>query len=127
MKRLFGIRGAVCAENTVASIMNETAALCRRIFTENAIFAEDIVSMQFTMTRDLDEMNPCAALRKSDVGIDTSKIPLFCAQEASIKGGLEKVIRVLVTAYLEEEATPKNIYIDGAEVLRLDFAKSLSI
>ena len=123
MKKVFGIRGACCAENTAESITNETVALCRRIFLENALSPEDIVSIQFTLTRDLDEMNPCSALRKNDVGLDTSRIPLFCAQEAYIKGGLEKVIRILITAYLDEGKTPKNCYIDGADVLRPEFSR----
>lgn len=59
-------------------------------FFRNSLSAADIVSVQFTLTRDLDVFNPCAALRANDVGIDTSHIPLFCSQEAYIKGGLEK-------------------------------------
>ena len=107
MKRLFGIRGAVCAENTKESISLQTAEMCRKLFSENSLSAADIVSVQFTLTRDLDVFNPCAALRANDVGIDTSRIPLFCSQEA----------------YMDENAVPSPVYMGGAEVLRPDFCK----
>lgn len=97
--------------------------MCRALFEKNTLDSEDIVSVQFSLTRDLDEMNPCAAMRKYDVGIDTSHIPLFCTQEAYIKGGLEKVIRIMVTAYMEGDSVPVPIYMNGAEKLRPDFCQ----
>ena len=79
--------------------------------------------MHFTLTNDLDEANPCAALRREYKGIDVSKAALFCSQEAFVKGSLKKVIRLLLTAYLEEGSEVHNVYINGAEVLRPDFSK----
>lgn len=123
MKRLYAIRGAVCAENTKESISLATVDMCSQIFTLNGVKSDDIVSMHFTLTKDLDEANPCAALRRDYKGIDVSKVPLFCSQEAYIKGGLEKVIRLLLTVYLEEGSEPKNVYLGGAECLRPDFCR----
>ncbi len=123
MKRLYAIRGAACAENNADSITESTLKMCSAIFTKNKINENDIVSIQFTLTKDLDAKNPCAALRKGYSEIDISKIPLFCSQEAFIQGGLEKVIRVLITVYLEENSKIENVYINGAEVLRPDFCK----
>ncbi len=122
-KRIFGIRGAVCAENTQESIKKNVGEMCRLIFKENNLQPDDIVSVHFTMTPDLDCMNAAAALRKSDVGIDTSSLALFVSQEASIAGMLPKVVRVLVTAYLPAENKPLHVYINGAEKLRPDFSK----
>lgn len=123
MKRLFAIRGAACAENTKNSITQETLKMCKLIFQENSINEKDVVSMHFTLTKDLDQMNPCAAFRNGEKDFDTSEIPLFCSQEAFIQGGLEKVIRLMITVYMEEGTKPKNIYINGAEKLRPDFLK----
>ena len=120
MKRLYGIRGAVTAENTKESISEKTVEMCALLFKENNLKPEDFVSLQFTLTNDLDEMNPCAALRRSYKEMDVSKIPLFCSQEAYIKGALEKVVRVLATVYMEEGSVPQNVYLDGAAVLRPD-------
>lgn len=125
MKRLYGIRGAITAENNKESITKKTVEMCSLIFNENKLLPEDFVSMHFTLTKDLDEMNPCAALRKSYKGIDVSRIPLFCSQEAYIKGGLEKVIRVLITVYMEDGSVPQNVYLGGAAVLRPDLKDRL--
>ncbi|HAZ97323.1 chorismate mutase [uncultured Treponema sp.] len=122
-KRIFGIRGAVCAENTPESIKENVGEMCHLIFKENNLQPDDIVSVHFTMTQDLKCMNAAAALRKSDVGIDTSLLALFVSQEASIDGMLPRAIRVLVTAYLPAEKNPVHVYINGAEKLRPDFSK----
>lgn len=120
MKRLYGIRGAVTAENTKESISEKTVEMCSLIFKENNLKPEDFVSLQFTLTNDLDEMNPCAALRRFYKEMDVSRIPLFCSQEAYVKGELEKVVRVLATVYMEEGSVPQNVYLGGASVLRPD-------
>ena len=122
-KRIFGIRGAVCAENTPESIKENVGEMCRLIFKENNLHPDDIVSVHFTMTQDLSCMNAAAALRKSEVGIDTSMLALFVSQEASIDGMLPSVVRVLITAYLPAEKKPVHVYINGAEILRPDFSK----
>lgn len=122
--RLYGIRGATGAENTKESIMKNVVEMCSKIFKENNVKSENIVSIQFTITNDLDEMNPAAALRRGgDSGIDVSNVPLFCSQEPVIKASPEKMIRILVTAYLEENSEVKHVYINGGEKLRPDFAK----
>ncbi|MCQ2248645.1 MAG: chorismate mutase [Treponema sp.] len=123
MKRLYSIRGAVCAENTRESILKNVGDMCRELFRENSVKAEDLVNIQFSMTRDLDVMNPCFALRKSDVGVDTSNVALFGVQEAEIVGMLPKCIRVMVTLYLEEGTVLRHVYMNGAEVLRPDFKR----
>ncbi|MCR5495453.1 MAG: chorismate mutase [Treponema sp.] len=120
MKRLYGIRGAITCENTKESISEKTLEMCSLLLSENKLQPEDFVSMQFTLTKDLDEMNPCAAFRRLYKEADVSCIPLFCSQEAYIKGGLEKVIRVLATVYMEEGSVPQNVYLGGASLLRPD-------
>lgn len=123
MKRLYAIRGAVCAENSKKSISDATVRMCSEIFAKNKISSDDIVSMHFTLTKDLNKANPCAVLRKDYKGIDVSRVPLFCSQEAYVRGGLKKVIRLLLSVYLEENSVPEHVYLGGAEVLRPDFCK----
>ena len=69
-KRIFSIRGATRAENSRESILQNIESLCKEIFEKNNVLAEDLVSIMFTQTRDLDELNPCYALRHGEVGID---------------------------------------------------------
>ena len=121
--KLFGIRGATGAENTRESITENVIEMCSKIFAENKVQPENIVSIQFTLTKDLTTMNPAAALRRGgNCGIDVSAVPLFCSQEPEIDSSPEKMIRILVTAYLPSDSNIKHIYINGGEKLRPDFA-----
>ncbi len=138
-KRLYGVRGATGAENTKESISKNVCEMCLEIVKKNNLRAEDIVSIQFTQTGDLDEMNPAAALRKGQSEFDFSSVPLFCSQEPNIKNSPEKMVRVLFTAYFDFDEDKdesdkdgktgsgnakkiKHVYINGGEKLRPDFA-----
>ena len=121
--RLFCIRGAVCTENNADSIIQNVEQLFKELLLKNKLSsARDIVSIQFTVTADIDELNPAAALRKGNIGLDTSHIPLFCAQEPVMKKSLPRVIRTLVTVYLPEDSTVQSVYLNGTQVLRPDLA-----
>ena len=121
--RLFGIRGATGAENTKESVISNVGQMFSQLAEENNLKSEDIVSIQFTITADLNQMNPAAALRRGNPPIDVSRVPLFCSQEPEIEGSPEKMIRVLITTYLEDDAKVVPVYINGGEKLRPDFAK----
>ncbi|WP_318677160.1 chorismate mutase [Treponema sp.] len=125
MERLSAVRGAVTAENTKESIQSQTVRVVKEIIEANNLKLEDFVTIQFSLTKDLDVLNPATALRlgKDDLPYDLSSVPLFCTQEAYIQGGLEKVIRVLITGYFGEQKSLKFAYLDGAKVLRTDLVK----
>lgn len=125
MERLSAVRGAVTAENTKESIQSQTVRVVKEIIEANNLKLEDFVTIQFSLTKDLDVLNPATALRlgKDDLPYDLSSVPLFCTQEAYIRGGLEKVIRVLITGYFGEQKSLKFAYLDGAKVLRTDLVK----
>jgi len=122
-QRLFAIRGATGAENNSESIIKNVCEMCLKLFAENKLVQKDFVSIQFTITEDLNVMNPAMALRKGQNEFDVSQIPLFCSQEAKVVGSPEKMVRVLVTAYMDENAKPVHVYINGGEKLRPDFAR----
>ena len=124
-KILTALRGAVCVENTAESITENVCLMCRELFTLNNIKAEDIVSLQFTITDDITVLNPATALRKGNPGLDVSQVPLFCAQEAKIDGGMPLVVRALLTAYTDESAGRQNVYLNGAENLRPDLSAKI--
>ena len=124
-KRLAAFRGAVCVENTQQSITEDVCLMCNKLFVENKLSAEDIVSLQFTVTKDITVLNPATALRKGKVDIDVTQIPLFCSQEAEIEGGMKLVVRALLHAYVEEGHERKNFYLNGAEKLRPDLGGKL--
>lgn len=125
MERLSAVRGAITAENTKESIQSQTVRVVKEIIEANNLKLEDFVTIQFSLTKDLDVLNPATALRlgKDDLPYDLSSVPLFCTQEAYIQGGLDKVIRVLITGYFGEQKSLKFAYLDGAKVLRTDLVK----
>lgn len=122
-KKLIAIRGAVCSENTKEDITENVCTLFNQIVTLNELNADDIVSVQFTLTKELTVLNPATALRLGKTAIETSQLALFCSQEAYIEGGMKNVVRVLITAYAPENVKKQNVYLNGAENLRPDFSK----
>lgn len=116
--RLYGIRGAICTQDTVDDIVKNTSLLYSTILEKNKINETDIVSIQFTTTPDLTKLNPAAALRKSGYASD---VPLFCSLEPVFENSLKNVIRCLILAYSQEKG--KSVYLNGAEVLRPDLNK----
>ncbi len=123
-KRVTAFRGAVCVENTEKSITDNVCLMCRELFSRNSIKAEDIISLQFSITDDITVLNPATALRRGDCGLDIKDAALFCCQEAKIDGGMKYVVRLLLTAYFEGgNEKRQNVYLNGAEKLRPDFSK----
>jgi len=117
--RLYAVRGAVCCENTAESILERVPELYRDLLDRNQIHETDIVSVQFTVTNDLDACNPATALRRAGLA---ASVPLFASAEPYIKGYLPFVIRLLITFY--GTTTPVSSYLHGAEVLRPDLCPS---
>ena len=122
-KRLFAVRGAVCTENTKEDITKNVCDMFNQIVEQNGFLAEDIVSVQFSITKEITVLNPATALRIGKTSVKTSELALFCTQEAYIEGGLENVVRVLVTSYAPQNLLKRNVYLNGAEKLRPDFSK----
>lgn len=120
-KKLFALRGATQCLNQEEDITAQVSALYDELLEGNRLAEEDIVSLIFSVTGDLDAQNPAAALRRSGRGGD---LALFALQEAAVSGGLERTIRVLIHGYLPEGAIPRHIYRNGAEVLRPDRSNS---
>ena len=124
-KRVFAFRGAVCVENTEESITDNVCHLCNELFAHNRLEADDVISLQFSITDDITVLNPATALRRGKTNFDSSQIPLFCTQEAKIDGGMKLVIRVLLTAYADSDIERHNIYLNGAEKLRPDWGAKI--
>ena len=124
MKIVRALRGAVCCENTKESITDNVCRMCNELILQNELNASDIISIQFSITNDLTVLNPATALRKGNMRIDVSEIPLFCTQEAYIEGGMPFVVRVLVHTYMDQFVKRKNVCLNGAEKLRPDFVQN---
>ena len=120
-KRLFALRGATQCLNNQDDIQKQVLGLYDELVLKNDLSENDLVSVFFSVTRDLDAKNPATTLRQEGRVLNTS---LFVTQEAHFTGSLERVIRVIIHCYLREKRTPFHVYRNGAEVLRPDRGKS---
>jgi len=99
-KRLKALRGATCARNEKADITLQVAALYDELLGRNRCREEDLVSLIFSVTKDLNAENPAAALRRSGRATDTA---LFAVQEADAAEAPPRIIRVLAHCYLRPD------------------------
>jgi chorismate mutase len=117
MKRLYALRGAAQAVNTADDICEQVRLLYDELLSANKLAEDDIVSLIFSVTGDLDAVNPCAALRKSG---RAENLALFAVRESESTDALPRTLRALVHCYLEEGAQPRHVYRNGAQALRPD-------
>jgi chorismate mutase len=116
-----GIRGATTvATNEADSILTATRELLARIVDANGVAAEDVASVLFTATLDLDAVYPARAARE----MGWTDTPLLCVQEMAAVTGLPRCIRVLV--HWNTNLAPsqiKHIYLGEARSLRPDLVQ----
>ncbi len=118
--RVRGVRGAITvAGNTAAEIFAGTRQLIEKMAAANNIEAEDITSILFSVTPDLNAAFPAAAVRS----LGWKYVPLLDLNEANVSGDLSKCIRVLMHINTRKtQAEIRHIYLGGAAVLRPDLA-----
>jgi len=115
------VRGAIrVAEDSAGAIHEAAVRLTAGLLARNGITAGRIVSVLFSLTRDLSSLNPASAART--LGLE--EVPLFCLQEADIAGAMPRVLRVLLTYEGEAGRAPVPVYLEGAEALRPDLFPS---
>ena len=115
-----GIRGATTVEeNSKDVILAETRKLIHQIIEKNQLNKEDIASIFFSLTHDLDSTFPALAARE----LQLTYTPLLCFNEIAVPGSLEKCIRILMHVNLEtKQEDIKHIYLNRAAALRPEFA-----
>jgi len=113
-----GIRGAVTVkENSEEAILSATRELLQVIAKRNGMHPDDIASVYFTTTADLDATYPALAARQMGWR-DTA---LLCGNEMHVPGGLAMCIRVLIhwnTTRSAKEVV--HVYLREAKTLRPD-------
>jgi chorismate mutase len=102
--------------NAAEDILEATDELVREVLERNALRHEDLVSCIFTCTADLNAEFPAVAARE----LGLSNVPLLCAQEIEVPGSLQRVIRLLLHCYADEEAEARHVYLREATALRRD-------
>src|SRR2546429_9504619 len=82
-----GIRGATTVENNDREeILAATTELLQLLIRRNDLHAEDVASVIFTVTEDLDAEFPALAARY----LGWTEVALICKREIPVPGSLEK-------------------------------------
>ena len=113
-----GIRGAITVDsNTKKEILKRTEELLLTLKKSNHLKIEDIVSIFFSTTPDLNTTFPAAAARK----LGWINVPLFGMQEIEVINSLKRCIRILILVNSDKNQNEiKHCYLHGAEKLRED-------
>lgn len=120
MKSVRAFRGATqLSADTKAEMREAVVELLQDLLRANSISNDDLISILFTATPDIQSDFPAAGVRE----LGLVDLPLICAQELDVQGALPRTIRLLIHAnssLTRSEVTHK--YLRGAVVLRPDLA-----
>ncbi len=121
--RIQAIRGAITvSENTVEAIRESITELLDELEKRNHLHPADMVSVTFSVTRDLDAAFP-AAIARSRPHWDC--VPMLDVQQMYVPQSLKYCIRLLVHAYLSDPSSVQHIYLRDAANLRPDWSKAV--
>ena len=118
---LRALRGATTAElNSAEAIQACVKELVDALMERNGLQGEQLVSVTFSVTRDLDACFPAAIARRQP-GWD--QVALLDCQQMEVAGDLPRCIRLLAHAWLQPQQIPVHPYLREAARLRPDRAQ----
>jgi chorismate mutase len=119
------IRGATTvSENTVEAIGDAVTELLDELERRNELQPKEMISVTFSVTRDLDATFP-AAIARPRPGWDN--VAMLDVQQMHVEGSLQRCIRFLIHAYLPASAPVHHIYLRHAAKLRPDWSLPQSL
>ncbi|AXY68752.1 chorismate mutase [Thermosynechococcus sichuanensis E542] len=119
--RVRAIRGATTAtENSIPAIREAVLELLGEIERRNALDFSEVISVTFSVTRDLDQIFPAAIARECP---HWRNIPLLDVQQMHVEGDLPRCIRCLIYFNTPNPDQPiYHAYLRHAQSLRPDLA-----
>jgi len=114
-----GVRGAIDVPvDEPEAILDATRRLLEAMQDANPTMRpQDLASVIFTVTPDLNSVFPAQAARQ----LGWTDVPLLCTQEIPVPGGLPHIVRVLAHWNTEiSQGSIKHIYLGQAARLRPD-------
>ena len=117
-RQLRALRGATTVTaNSAEAIVSGTQELITAMLERNEVAIDDLVSVIFTTTPDLDAEFPAAAAR----ALGIAHVPLLCAQEIAVPGDVSRCVRVMMHLYsTRDHAALRHVYLGEAKQLRTD-------
>lgn len=118
--QLRALRGATTSQaNTVAAIDEAVAELMQALVERNGLQGDQVLSVTFSVTTDLDACFPAAIARRRP---GWEQVALLDCQQMAVAGDLEHCIRLLAHAWMDPDRQPCHPYLRGASRLRPDRA-----
>ena len=116
-----GIRGATTVDsNSREAILAAARELLAEVVRANDVQKEDVASVYFTTTPDLNAEFPAVTARR-DFG--WTSVALMCGHEMAVPGSLAMCLRVMLHVNTERAQDEINhVYLRGAAALRPDIA-----
>lgn len=116
--RVRAIRGATTLERDERDhLIERTQELMDAIFVRNDLAESDLISLVFTATSDLTCAYPAEAAREAGI----THVPLLCARELEVEGGIARCIRILLHTYTDRAPDDlRHVYLHDARQLRTD-------
>ncbi|MDK2984644.1 MAG: chorismate mutase [Clostridia bacterium] len=115
-----GIRGGISVENnSKGAILSATKKILKEMVKANSVEVDDICSVIFTVTDDLNATFPAVAARE----MGWRYVPMLCLTEMSVPDGARGILRVLMHVNTTKSMKEiKHIYLKRAANLRPDLA-----
>ncbi len=112
------IRGATTANgNSVEEIENAVVELIDELIARNKLLKKNLLSIIFTVTKDLDACFPASVARKCN-GLDS--VSFLDCQQMYVNNDIEFCIRLMAQVLLPDNTPVKHTYLRGASKLRPD-------
>ena len=115
---LQGLRGATTTQrNEAEAIETSVTELVKEFVARNSLHPEQIVSITFSVTTDLNACFPAAIARRQPGWED---VALLDCQQMYVEGDLKYCIRMLAHVWLPIDQKPQHTYLGEASLLRPD-------
>ena len=112
------IRGATTASgNSVREIEDAVVELISELISRNNLIQNNILSITFTATKDLDACFPASIARKFN-GLDS--VAFIDCQQMYVSNDIDFCIRIMAQVFLPQNNPIKHPYLRGASKLRSD-------
>jgi chorismate mutase len=115
---LQGLRGAITTKNNTAEAIEASVSeLVKELIKRNQLTPEQIVSITFSVTADLNACFPAAIARKQT---GWENVALLDCQQMYVEGDLKYCIRIMAHVWLPIQQNPQHTYLGEASLLRPD-------
>jgi len=112
------IRGATTASgNSISEIEAAVVELIDELISRNNLLKNNLLSITFTATKDLDACFPASIARKFN-GLDS--VAFLDCQQMHVTNDVDFCIRIMAQVLLPQNSDPKHPYLRGASKLRAD-------